>query len=221
MGKRGNRMQVKQDDLNLIPIMGVMIILIPMILFSYSFDQLKVQQVATPRVGASTPAAGAAKEDEKVPLKLAVHIGENGFKIKANEVFVDLSFPEIPKQKFQVVVVPGQAAQAVTDYDYPRLYSVLRDLKDQERFKDEDSIDVSAEMNIPWSVVAATIDAARVKLTTVDFRPNSNYEQALELYRVNKPLMEPGKLKTADGVAIPTTIPMFPKVVFTVAEVVN
>lgn len=220
MSKRGQRMQVVQEDLNLIPIMGVMIILIPMVLFSYSFEMLKVQQVATPRVGASVGGAGG-KPDDKVPLKLAIHIDNNGFKIKANEVFSDLTFPEIPKRTFQVALAPGQAAQPVTEYDYPRLYSVLRGLKDQERFKQEDSIDISAEMNIPWSVVAATIDAARVKLTTADFSGMTNYEQALELYRRDKPVMEPGTRKDKDGKPILDTVPMFPKVVFTVAEIVN
>jgi biopolymer transport protein ExbD len=213
-------MQVKQEDLNLIPIMGVMIILIPVVLFTYSFDQLKVQQVATPRVGA-TVAGAAAKEDAKVPLKLAVHIGNDGFKIKVNEVFTDLAFPEIPKAKFQVSFKPGSAAQPVTEYDYPRLYSVLRGLKDQERFKEEDSIDISAEMNVPWSVVAATIDAARVKLVTADFSTTPNYEQALELYRRDKPVMEPGARKDKDGKVLLDPVLMFPKVVFTVAEVVN
>jgi|JI10StandDraft_1071094.scaffolds.fasta_scaffold570812_2 hypothetical protein len=220
MGKRGQRMQVVQEDLNLIPIMGVMIILIPMVLFTYSFDMLKVQQVATPRVGAAA-GGGATNPDEKVPLKLAVHIGNDGFKIKANEVFQDLTFPEIPKRSFQVSLAPGQAAQPVTEYDYPRLYSVLRGLKDQERFKLEDSIDISAEMNVPWSVVAATIDAARVKLTTANFATMGSYELALEAYRSDKPVMEAGNQKDPNGKPIPETVPMFPKVVFTVAEIVN
>jgi hypothetical protein len=179
-----------------------------------------VQQVATPRVGGTT-AGAAGKEDQKVPLKLAVHIGNDGFKIKVNEVFTDISFPEIPKAKFQVSLAPGQAAQPVTDYDYPRLYTLLRGLKDQERFKDEDSIDISAEMNVPWSVVAATIDAARVKLMTADFTSSSNYEEALEVYRRDKPVMEPGTKKDKDGKLLLESVPMFPKVVFTVAEVVN
>lgn len=221
MSKRGNRMQVRQEDLNLIPIMGVMIILIPVVLFTYSFDQLRVQQIATPRVGGPSAGGAAPKEEQKVPLKLAVHIGNDGFKIKVNEVFTDLSFPEIPKQKFQVVLTPGGTAQPVTDYDYPRLYSILRGLKDQERFKDEDSIDVSAEMNVPWSVVAATIDAARVKLQTPDFTTLPNYEQALEIYRRDKPVMEPGAKKGKDDQPLLEPVTMFPKVVFTVAEIVN
>lgn len=221
MGARGSRMDLKQEDLNLIPIMGVMIILIPMVLFTYSFDLMRVQQVAMPRIGSVGPGAGAAQPENQVPLKLAVHISRDGFKLKANEVFADLVFPDIPKRTFQVTVVPGQAPQAVTEYDYPRLYTILRGLKEQERFKAEDSIDISAEMDIPWSVVASTIDAARVKLTTNDFTTLANYDQALEAYRIDKPLMQPKTGKAQEGKSAMEPVPMFPKVVFTVAEIVN
>lgn len=220
MSKRGSRMEVSNGEINLIPIMGVMLILIPMVLLAYNFEELRVQQVATPRLG-STAIAGGAKEDERVPLKLAIHISAEGFKIKANEVFTDLQFPEIPKQRFQVTTAPGKMEQ-VLEYDYPRLHSVLRALKDQERFDKEDSIDLSAEMSIPWSVVASTIDAARAKLETVDFRTVPNYEQALELYRKDRAIMQPGgKVSHTDGKPLLETVTMFPKVVFTVAEIVN
>ena len=220
MSKRGSRMEVSQGEINLIPIMGVMLILIPMVLLAYNFEELRVQQVATPRLGSSV-ATGGAKEEERVPLKLAIHISTDGFKLKANEVFTDLQFPDIPKQRFQVTTAPGKIEQ-ILEYDYPKLYSVLRALKDQARFDKEDSIDLSAEMNIPWSVVASTIDAARAKLETVDFRTLPNYDQALEVYRKDRAVMLAGdKVSHTDGKPLLETAMMFPKVVFTVAEIVN
>jgi hypothetical protein len=41
----------KIEDLNLSPIMSILVILIPMLLYAFSFFEVKVQAVTAPRMG--------------------------------------------------------------------------------------------------------------------------------------------------------------------------
>ena len=102
------------------------------------------------------------------------------------------------------------------EYDYATLYDRLEELK--AKFDKESTINIAAEMDIPWHVVARTIDAARVKLVGGPFQG----ERRLLDYSHAKPEMVPCKQDcngdaelTADDVEPKE---MFPRVVFVVAE---
>ena len=49
-------------DINLTPIMALLVILIPVLLFAFSFFEVKVQAVAAPRLG---PSQKNKKKDEE------------------------------------------------------------------------------------------------------------------------------------------------------------
>jgi hypothetical protein len=202
---KGDRFKVKLEELNLTPIMGLMVLLIPMILYLYNFFEVKVQAVAAPRLGsgAAKPPDGA---DEKKPLNLTVHIAKNGFQVKIQEDLMVEPIPPIPKRTYE-----GFAEE---DYDYPALYNRLRIFKDNPAYDKENTVNVSAEMDIPWQTVARTIDAVRLKLTE-------------PVYEEMKPFMEAKPLeidvpdKDGDGKPEKETVEMFSRVVFVVAETVN
>ncbi len=204
MSSKGDRFKVKLEELNLTPIMGLMVLLIPMLLFLFNFFEVKVQAVAAPRLG-----SGAAKpqdgEEEKKPLNLTVHIGKNGFGIKVqDELSANENLTPIPKR-----VYDGFEGE---DFDYPALYARLRGFKD--KYKDEATINISADMDVPWQTVARTIDAARLQLEEPAYDDMTKFMTAM-------PLELDVPDKTGDGKPEKEPAEMFSRVVFVVAETVN
>ncbi len=194
MSGRGNRMQTKNEELNLIPIMGLMVLLIPMVLFLYNFFEVKVQAVAAPRLGSAA---------QKKPVNLTVHISRTGFAIKIQEDLMVEPIPAIPKRVF--------TGTTEEEYDYPALYTRLRTFKDNPAYDKENTINISADMDIPWQTVARTIDAARLKLVEPSYDDLKTFAHAAAL-EVEVPDRD------GDGKADKEVVEMFSRVVFVVAE---
>lgn len=201
MSGRGNRMQTKNEELNLIPIMGLMVLLIPMVLFLYNFFEVKVQAVAAPRLGSA--AQKKPDDDAKKPLNLTVHISRTGFQIKIQEDLMVEPIPAIPKRVF--------AGMTEEEYDYPALYTRLRTFKDNPAYDKENTVNISADMDIPWQTVARTIDAARLKLVEPSYDDLKTFANAQAL-EVEVPDRD------GDGKADKEVVEMFSRVVFVVAE---
>ena len=178
--------------------MAILVILIPTLLYAFTFFEVRVQAVAAPRLG---PAKKAEKkeEDQKKPLNLTVLVTKNGFALKQQAELTEAQEPPIPKRSFMV------KGKELVDYDYPALYTRVRQKKIEH--PDETTVNVGAEMDIPWQTIARTIDATRVVLTA------DSYDD-IEKYNAAKPKM--GKDQDGDGAADP--VDMFPAVVFVVAE---
>ncbi len=186
------------EDLNLVPIMAILVILIPVLLFAFTFIEVKVQAVAAPRLG-PTQKNKKKDEDEKKPLNLTVLITKNGFALKQQAELTAEPEPPIPRRTF---MVNGQEKE---EYDYPTLYTRVRQKKVDH--PDETTINVGAEMSIPWQTIARTIDATRVVLERDSYEDITKYGQA-------KPKI--GKDTNGDGIKDP--VDLFPAVVFVVAE---
>ncbi len=78
---RKRKFDVEIDEVNLMPIMGLMVVLIPMVLLITVFVRLGVINVSAPKIG-----IGSAKEmadDDKKPLNLTVGISTKGYTIAA------------------------------------------------------------------------------------------------------------------------------------------
>ena len=193
--QRAHAAKEEVPELNLVPIMAILVILIPVLLFAFTFFEVRVQAVAAPRLG---PSAKNKKDndDEKKPLNLTVLITKDGFAVKQQAELEEPELP-IPKRTFE--------GQDEPEYDYATLYNRIRAKKDA--YPDETTINVGAEFQIPWYVIARTLDATRVKLT------KATYED-LKTYSAAEPLI--GKDTDGDGSKDP--VEMFPAVTFVVAE---
>ena len=132
-------------------------------------------------------------------MNLTVLVTKDGFALKQQAELTDEPEAPIPKRSFMV------KGQEHVDYDYPTLYNRVRQKKIEH--PDETTVNVGAEMAIPWQIIARTIDATRVVLEA------DSYEN-LEKYNTAKPKM--GKDTNNDGMVDP--VDMFPAVVFVVAE---
>ena len=188
-----------ETELNLVPIMAILIILIPVLLYAFTFFEVKVQAVAAPRLGPAQKTKKKDDEDKKKPLNLTVLVTKDGFALKQQAELTEEPDPPIPKRTFTV------QGKEFVEYDYPALYNRVRQKKIEH--PDETTVNVGAEMAIPWQTIARTIDATRVVLE------KDSYED-IEKYNLAKPKM--GKDTDGDGAADP--VDMFPAVVFVVAE---
>mgnify|MGYP001460202755 CR=1 FL=1 len=202
--ERSNSKEV-QSELNLAPIMALICILIPALIFAFQFYEITVQSVAAPKLGPKSSAKSDEDKDDKPPLNLTVLISDKGFVLKWNDELSAESGepPRIPKKVFK-----DEEGNQVEDYDYPKLYTEV--VKKKKDYPEEDSVNIGADFAIPWSTVARTIDCVRVRLAEDAYDELAAYSSAETL----KPEVKKGVVDEEGG----RQVPLFPKVVFVVAE---
>lgn len=190
----------KIEDLNLVPIMNLVVCLIPIVLFGTSLVKIGVVNVNAPRfgMGQAEPA-----DDDKKPLNLTVAIGEDGFRLTASGADINevlglqpaAAQPEDPNgQPAQGPLIPKKGDQ----YDYVELYNKLVAIKD--RFPEETIVNLTADARIPFKDIIAVMDVLRVRLDKDSF---SDLEA-----------LQAGKIKYDEG----SPELLWPDVVFAVAK---
>lgn len=190
---RAHKGEESSQEVNLLPSMSVICILIPMLVYAFSFFEIKVQPVAAPRMGAGR--VEKEGEKQKKPLNLTVLITDKGFVLKQEEsIAVGSPSLNIEKKTFR-----DKDGNPVLDYNYPELYNKLIEIK--KEFKDEMTINIGADPNITWEFIARTIDVSRVRLEKDDYR------EITELSEAKEKVDSEGKPEF-----------LFPQVVFVVAE---
>ena len=157
------------EEINLTPIMAILVILIPILLYAFNFFEVKIQGVSAPKMG--TGKQETKKEDDKKPLNLTVLITEKGFKLTQEEELTTEPEQPIPKRTFA-----DENGNQIVEYDYPRLYSRLMQKKKQ--WTKERTINIGADFDIPWHIIARTIDAARVQLEEDSYDDLEGYAHA-------------------------------------------
>jgi len=162
-------------DMDLKPIMGLICILIPLLVYAFSFYEIKVQPVAAPRIG--SPSTGEGGEEEKKPLNLTVSIAVDAIVVKVDNTLAAEQGIEpevtIPKKNF---TMPD--GKVVNEYDYPELYKRLVQIK--RKFRNEQTVFITADPETPWSIVARVIDAARFELKQESYPDLKSYSEATE-----------------------------------------
>jgi biopolymer transport protein TolR len=133
-------------ELNLVPYMDIVTNIIIFLLASV------VNQVALGNINVSVPTlsagAGANPDEpppEKPPLNLTVSVGATGFIVAASGGVL----PVIPK------LPTGQ-------YDYKSLNAKLKEIKSAPDNANETKANFSADANVPYDTVVATLDAMRL-----------------------------------------------------------
>ena len=168
-------------ELNLVPIMAIMVILIPMLIYMFTFHQIRVQRVSAPRTSTQT---SKANEDKKKALNLTVIIRQNkGFTVTWEEEHhqgiqdggpIDMwNAPDDSwcdkDEGVQGCVLSDGICRC---YDVAKLYNtVLKIRKDPNLVdpkKPEKRINISAEPEVPWGIVSKTIDAVTCVLGVLE-----------------------------------------------------
>jgi biopolymer transport protein ExbD len=180
------------QELNLAPIMNLVMILIPLLLISVEFEQMGVINVSAPKLSVG-PVTDDPTPPEEQPLNLTIAISNSGFGIAATGAKL-APLSGCPEQSpMTVCVKPGKDVPAmlgevkslrdkfdatgnrellvqsdsklnevVQAYDFRRLYNEL--VKIKKNFPAETVVNVGADPDIPFEIVVATMDTVRFKL---------------------------------------------------------
>lgn len=207
----------KLEDLNLVPIMNLVVCLIPMVLLGTALVKVGVINVNAPNFGMGK--SSEEKEDEKKPLNLTLLIGEKGLMIKASIPLsaiikptdgVEVSESGITireKNPFKLVDVQVGKNETVKKpfyhFNYPVLYSLLAQIKDgvKEQYPKDTVIKLGVDANIPVKHIIETMDSIRFRLEKDSYTTEEDFMEAAVKYE-----------DLGDGKRRP--IPLWPDVMF-------
>lgn len=201
--------QPEHEELNLAPIMNMVVILIPLLLLSVAFVSVSIIEIQSPRLCACS-ASGVLGEDASPPLNLTVSMQERGFHVSAQGE----SLPALagcPADGPTICLLdPGASShepfarartllersrtergfteleEAVMLYDWRRLYNTLASLK--QAHPAEHVIHVSASSSIPHTAVIRLMDVARIRLQ------RDHYEDRVAFWKAAPGRGEQGEL---------------------------
>lgn len=149
-------------DLDLAPLLAVMVKLVPVLLLSSAFVQMMVIESELPQVVAQ---AIQRQDQQENPTNIALEINQGGFEITVTK-----------KGKDAVIRVPASAGSL----DYQALHEKLLEVKTQnpEVFK----IEINPAGGVPYDSIVKTMDEARqtkkkeIRFPVFDTKQGKNVE---------------------------------------------
>jgi biopolymer transport protein ExbD len=157
------RKTVKEEPLNLIPVMNLVTILIPFLLMAAEFVSLAVIDSTLPAIGAPQPPDPNQQEDEEPPLQLSLAITAKGVRVLgADKVLFPDGAPELAEGEEAPPTVPcvsGGSCTSVDDYNWSELTRILAKVKDT--YPDDENVIIVPDTKISYEVIVATMDASR------------------------------------------------------------
>jgi biopolymer transport protein ExbD len=145
----------RQKDPDLLPVMNLVCLLIPFLLLTATFVQYATINVNAPR---AVPAGGVVDPEDR-PLNLTVLVTDRGFTISKRGEIVTQGAALLDASAAAGPTIPSTRAGVGIGYDYEKLTSMLRDIK--EDHENETRIMVGAERNIDYETIVQVMDATR------------------------------------------------------------
>lgn len=193
---RAKRTEQPEQDLNLAPIMNMVVILIPLLLLSVVFVSVSVINVNAPSLSPGPVSDDAVEEPGE---KLTVTVSPEGFYLatRAGTLPPVAGCPEGPTiclnergrdvaadfARARDLIASGQRVegqemleQALMAYDWRQLYNELAELKRAN--PDEDVIHVAADPSIPYAAVVRLFDVSRTRLERDHYDDVASFWQA-------------------------------------------
>ncbi len=143
--RKSRRTQHPVPAVSLVPFMAIMVILVPMLIYIFSFHIIRVQRVQAPRRSVCTTGCDQPKQ-----LELTVLVRRaRGFEITWQRELM----PE--KQTLPLIAMVGG------EYDYDTLRSRLSALKSElaDGEQQTERVNIGADDDVPWEVISHTMDA--------------------------------------------------------------
>jgi len=184
------------EDINLVPIMNLVLCLIPLVLFKTQLVKIGMINVSAPSFGPSSSKPKDEK-DEK-PLGLTVALSKDGYLLSATgaNLFELLNVPQegevsgvkIPKKQDTFSDKDGNE-QKIQDYDYITLYRHLEKLKDL--YKDEKLLTLVADPDLEFKYMIRTMDVVRFRFAEpAGFTSIKDMSTAADKYKYKKVSVE-------------------------------
>ncbi|MEN0062921.1 MAG: biopolymer transporter ExbD [Myxococcota bacterium] len=147
-GKRGEQ----AEDLDLVPIMNLVTILIPFLLMASSFVSLAVINSTLPAIGQEQE---VEEDTDEPPLSLKVAVTDEGFVVQGNDELLKGD----GETKGVVIDCKQTGCPGAEAYDVAELRELLIKVKDVN--EDEENVILVPESTIPYEVLVMTMDATR------------------------------------------------------------
>lgn len=144
-------------DLDIRPVMNLMVVLIPLLLAGTVFLKLAILEIDLPPTagGAGGDEANKPEQEQEKKLNLSIAVTKQGFTIASSSAVLTGETGEGP-------TIPITSAG---HQDYDRLKEKLIEIKksiDGKGFKDENSAIITASADIEYQVIIFVIDAIRM-----------------------------------------------------------
>lgn len=187
-----------EQELNLAPIMNMVVILIPLLLLSVVFLQVGVINITAPKLSIGPPSDAPPPDEE--PLNLTVAISPKGFRIAATganlpempgcpvpgptvcladpKVDVAQKFDEARKLMTSGSMQDGEARldEALAAFNWKELYNQFIRIKKQ--YPDESIVNVTADPDVPYAAIVRVMDVARFQLEKETYSKDSEFWSA-------------------------------------------
>ncbi|TNE92010.1 MAG: hypothetical protein EP330_03390 [Deltaproteobacteria bacterium] len=148
------------EELNLVPIMNLVTILIPFLLMAAQFISLAVIDSTLPAIGPPQPAD--QQEDEDPPLSLSILITDEGFTVKGNGIDdIVGATEEEGEDAGPTIPCTVQGCPTPDAYNTEELNRMLVEIKALPGNDEEENVILVPEPKIPYEVLVLTMDASR------------------------------------------------------------
>ena len=194
------RQEDEEVELNLAPIMNLVMILIPLLLLSVVFEQMGVINVSAPKLSVG-PADEQPNPDEEKKLNLTIGVSVSGFSLltsdgklsplsgcdnpdvaictkKGKDVAAILSEVKALRGKYDSA--PNDANRVFIQQSDDKLQEAIEAydwrrlyntlIEMKQKFPDEKLVNLTASPNVPFEMIVKTMDTVRYKLES----PNEN-----------------------------------------------
>ena len=170
MAGKGRRSVGPPDDLNLIPIMNLVSILIPFLLLASGAVKLASIDSTMPAIGAPSEASEPPDEEEEPPLTLSIVITEKGFSVKHNkEPKLEGEAAPAAEGEEKGPTLPCKdesgnelsACDTPEQYDYIGLTKHLVEVQKLYAQPDDQNVILAPESGVKYEVLIRSMDATR------------------------------------------------------------
>lgn len=159
----GKKRAKMSDELDLIPIMNLVTILIPFLLLAAQFINLAVIDSSLPAIGAPPP---EELDDDEKPLNLSLILtGEGIYIAGADEVLAENGLPVGEEVVEPTVPCKRLGCPDIGDYDGKELTRLLGLIKDE--YPTDENVILVPEAAVHYELLIVAMDAAREDPTTM------------------------------------------------------
>ena len=156
---RKPRLPEEVKDVNIMPLMNIIMLLIPFLIMSTEFIKIGLINVSAPKIGGAPSQANNPNKPKKKALNLTVQVSKKGLTVMAmNEKLpqgcnlADLKTPGAKK-------FPTVKKSANNKHNYKALTKCL--VKIKKAYPDEARLIIMADPEIPYYVIVKLMDSSR------------------------------------------------------------
>ncbi len=149
-----------ETELNLVPVMNLVTILIPFLLMAAEFVSLAVIDSTLPAIGPPQP---VEEEPDKPPLNLSLAVTDSGITVLgADAVLFPEGAPPVAEGEERPPTIPcksGDECTGLDDYNWEELTRILGQIKDE--YPDDENVILVPDHRTKYEVIVKTMDHSR------------------------------------------------------------